>query len=68
MEWLGGFPCWFVRGTDERLCAAILALPDARLPYAFRAFVGEECCGTFETIWAAKMQIEAKIHAEERGG
>jgi hypothetical protein len=66
MEWLGGFPCWYARGTDERLCAAILALPDQRLPYAFRAFVGEECCGTFETIWAAKAQIESVIGLQLR--
>ena len=61
MEWLGGFPCWFVRGEDERLCAAILALPDRRAPYAFRAFVGDECCGTFDTIWDAKKKIEIVI-------
>ena len=32
-----------------------------QVPYAFYAFVGEELCGTFETIWAAKAQIETEI-------
>jgi hypothetical protein len=65
MEWLGGFPCWFVRGENDRLRAAIVALPAPRAPYSFAAFVAGECCGQFETIWAAKSQIEAEIRPED---